>query len=419
MRRFGLLSMAFAAAVVVGGVATTAAAASRPLRLEAGPQTGYTFSSTGAILASKTVSLAKPANVATDDRRSIAGRGVYLRVTSGSLTGYYVRESPVAYVPGRVITASYPTPANVTFGPGTYLGYRFDASWRLAATKKAVVATAATAKASARSMINGRAYAAIASGTWDGYWIPVVSPTTLAASAISCASPAKIPPGAAHVYRALPAGSSAIALTFDMGGRLDPGLDIVRRLIVDRVCTTFFPTGAMTATSAGKAILALIGAHPELFELGNHTNHHCNLRDGGGGSPTTAACPTTPPSARFIATELKAAAAVLKSASAGMEPAPYWRPPYGAYDSRVVAAAAAAGYTKTVLWSIDAIDWRPVSEGGPTAAQIADKVVANAVDGSDVLMHLGGWNTLDALPSMVTRLRALGLKPSTISAILH
>jgi peptidoglycan/xylan/chitin deacetylase (PgdA/CDA1 family) len=268
-------------------------------------------------------------------------------------------------------------------------------------------------------MINGRPYAAIVSGTWSGYWVPIVSPTVLAASSISCASPAKIAAGSEHVYRALPAGNSEIALTFDMGGRLAPGLDIVRRLIVDRVCTTFFPTGAMTATTAGKAILALIGAHPELFELGNHTNHHCNLRDGGAGSPTTAPCPTTAPTAAFIQAELKDAAAILRSASGGMEPAPYWRPPYGTYDTRVLDAAAAAGYTKTFMWSIDAIDWRPVSDGGPTAAQIADKVVANAVDGSDVLMHLGGWNTLDALPSMISRLRAHGLKPSTISAILR
>jgi hypothetical protein len=60
-----------------------------------------------------------------------------------------------------------------------------------------------------------------------------------------------------------------------------------------------------------------------------------------------------------------------------------------------------------------------VSDGGPTAAAIADKVAVNAVNGTDVLMHLGGWNTLDALPSMVQRLRARGLQPTTISDILR
>jgi len=409
---------ALVAAGVVLGTAASAVAASSPVRLEAGPQTGYTFAADASILTRKSVSLAKPANVATDSRRWIGSRGVYLRITSGVLSGYYVRESPVAYVVGRVVTATYSTPARVSLPAGTYLGYTFDTSWKLATTKKATVASASAASTSRRAMINGRPYAEIVGGTWAGYWMPIVAPTVLTANRISCASPPKVAASPNQLFRALPAGASEIALTFDMGGRIDPGLDIVRRLIVDRVCTTFFPTGAMTATTQGQTILRLIGSHPELFELGNHTNHHCNLRDGGGGSPTTAACPTSPPSAAFIAAELKDAATILRNAS-GMEPSPYWRPPYGAYSSAVLTAAASAGYTKTFMWSIDAIDWRPEADGGPTAAGIADKIVANAVDGSDVLMHLGGWNTLDALPSMIVRLRAKGLTPTTISAILR
>ena len=198
---------------------------------------------------------------------------------------------------------------------------------------------------------------------------------------------------------------------------MDPAVDILERLIVDRVCATIFPTGAAAVTTQGKAAMAVIKAHPELFEVGNHTEHHCNLRDGGGG----AACPAGPPSSAFIASELTSAATVIRNLT-GMSPAPYWRPPYGAYDSRVQAAAAAAGYTKTFMWDIDTIDWRPVSAtptAGPTAAQIADKVVTKSVNGSNVLMHLGGWNTLDALPSMIYRLRAKGLTPTTISQILR
>jgi hypothetical protein len=34
-------------------------------------------------------------------------------------------------------------------------------------------------------------------------------------------------------------------------------------------------------------------------------------------------------------------------------------------------------------------------------------------------MHLGGYNTFDALPSTVMRLRAAGLTPTTISQILR
>ena len=47
------------------------------------------------------------------------------------------------------------------------------------------------------------------------------------------------------------------------------------------------------------------------------------------------------------------------------------------------------------------------------------KVTTNARTGSIVLMHLGGYPTFDALPAMVSRLRAAGLQPSTISALLR
>jgi hypothetical protein len=33
-------------------------------------------------------------------------------------------------------------------------------------------------------------------------------------------------------------------------------------------------------------------------------------------------------------------------------------------------------------------------------------------------MHLGGWNTLDALPGMVNGLRVRGMSPTTISDLV-
>ena len=70
------------------------------------------------------------------------------------------------------------------------------------------------------------------------------------------------------------------------------------------------------------------------------------------------------------------------------------------------------------MWDIDTIDWKKIADGGPTTAAIAEKVVSNAQTGSIVLMHLGGYHTFDALPSMVLRLRAGGLQPTTISDLL-
>jgi len=210
-----------------------------------------------------------------------------------------------------------------------------------------------------------------------------------------------------------------MALTFDMGGRLDPAIDIMNFLIANEVCATLFPTGAMTETPTGQEVLAIVRDHPELFEVGNHTMHHCNLRDGGLGSPTEAPCQTGgPPDRGFILSELTDAAAIIASGS-GQDSAPYWRPPYGAYDDTVLAAAAAAGYTKTIMWSIDTIDWRPIAEGGPTAEQMATDVVTSASSGSIVLMHLGGYETLAALTIMVPALRERGVLLTSVSDLLN
>jgi peptidoglycan/xylan/chitin deacetylase (PgdA/CDA1 family) len=67
------------------------------------------------------------------------------------------------------------------------------------------------------------------------------------------------------------------------------------------------------------------------------------------------------------------------------------------------------------MWDIDTIDWRPTAEGGPTATDIEAKVLANAQGGSIVLMHLGGYETLDALQSMIDGLRSRGFTLTTVS----
>lgn len=402
-----------AAGLLLGG-ATPVDAASRPVRLEAGPHVGYRFSTTGAILGSRSITVSGPQSSTTDQRRVVPNRsGIYLRLTSGSLRGYEVLESPVAYIPGLAGDTPYVPAATVHFDAGKYLGYRFDAAWDLASTRYARLTKGSSAKADRRAVIDGRPYVHMSSGIWAGAWIPVMAPRSLSADRLRCSVPGKPAAGATVVLRTIPTDEAKVALTFDLGGRLTPAIDIMERLIVDRVCATIFPTGDAAETATGRAVLGLIAAHPELFETGNHTMHHCNLRDGGPG----VACPTGAATASRIQSELRLAEGVIAGAT-GRSTKPYWRPPYGAYTTSIRNAAAVAGYTKTIMWHVDTIDWRPIQDGGPTAAAMAAKVVAGVDDGSIVLMHLGGYHTYDALPSMVLRLRADGRQPSTITDIL-
>ena len=237
-------------------------------------------------------------------------------------------------------------------------------------------------------------------------------------SGSGCTAGNRVASGSAQTFRTIPNAGPGVALTFDMGGRMDPAVDIMNFLVANDVCATIFATGVMSQTAQGREVMAIIEDHSELFEIANHTMYHCDLVRGGGGSPTTAPCAGGPFSAERVRKELADAEAIL-SAGTGQDPQPYWRPPYGSISDAVINAAAAAGYTKTFMWDIDTIDWKPIGDGGPTAEQIAAKVIGNAVNGSNVLFHLGGYETLDSLRLIIPGLRDRGFKLTSLSDLLN
>lgn len=196
--------------------------------------------------------------------------------------------------------------------------------------------------------------------------------------------------------------SGQIALTFDMGGRLDPASDIVQWLIDHDVPATLFPTGKTGSTAElGIAALQLAATHPELFDFGNHSWDHPDFRD------LTAAQVAD----QLLSTENGLAPLVGSTK-------PWFRPPFGGWNEKVRTRVGAAGWGYLVMWDIDTIDWRPAADGGPTAADIVAKIEANARGGSIVLMHLGGYNTLEALPGILAAIEAKGLEPVTLTELL-
>lgn len=198
-----------------------------------------------------------------------------------------------------------------------------------------------------------------------------------------------------------------IALTFDMGGRLEPAIDIVQWLIDHEVHATLFPTGKSgTLTAQGLAAMQLAATRPDLFDFANHSWDHPDFR-----SITRAQ----------MAEQLLQTEAALRSTIGTTKP--WFRPPFGGWNDEVRAGVGAAGWRYLVMWDVDTIDWRPEDNGsgpaGPTTAQIVSKVAANARGGSIVLMHLGGWNTLDALPGILDACGDLGLEPVTLTEMLE
>ena len=54
-------------------------------------------------------------------------------------------------------------------------------------------------------------------------------------------------------------------------------------------------------------------------------------------------------------------------AAINVDTKPWFRPPFGGIDDQIPAVVGSAGWSYVVLWDIDTIDWRPESDGGPTA----------------------------------------------------
>ena len=99
----------------------------------------------------------------------------------------------------------------------------------------------------------------------------------------------------------------------------------------------------------------------------------------------------------------------------GFEPC-LFRPPGGAWNSRLVADARRLGMT-TIVWDVDPADW-----SRPGSGAIYSRVVSNTRPGSIVLMHDGGGDrsqTVAALPRIIRTLRHRGYGFVTVTKLLH
>ena len=96
----------------------------------------------------------------------------------------------------------------------------------------------------------------------------------------------------------------------------------------------------------------------------------------------------------------------------GRTTAPYMRPPYGAYNSQVVAAAGRSGHPYVVIWDVDTHDWQR-----PGTSTIVSTAVRNANRGSIILLHTLP-QTAAGLSAIIQGLRQQGLEPGSLSELL-
>lgn len=188
-----------------------------------------------------------------------------------------------------------------------------------------------------------------------------------------------------------PRCSNCVAVTYDDGpvtGTTEQLLDTLKRKDVH---ATFFVLGQNA------------NAHPEIVRrirdeghtIGSHSFSHADLA-----KQTEAG----------IAAQLDETNAALKDK--GAVEAHWLRPPYGSYDSRVVAAAAARGMS-LATWDVDTADWQHRN-----TATTCQKAVAGAREGSIILMHDIHQPTVAAAECVIDGLRAKGLNPVSLDEMI-
>ncbi|WP_372736159.1 polysaccharide deacetylase family protein, partial [Nocardioides sp.] len=177
-----------------------------------------------------------------------------------------------------------------------------------------------------------------------------------------------------------------MALTFDDGPspKVTPGL--IRTLRAKKVPATFFMVGSRVKAAPGVARAVERAG----FLVANHSYAHQSM--------------TTQSTAQIVGT-IRATDAALRGA--GTHPLSLVRPPYGAVDGAVRAAARRTSHP-IVLWDVDPRDW-----DGRSSDQIASSVLAQLRPGrrNIVLLHDGVANsprTVAAVPRIINAARGRG-----------
>ncbi len=216
----------------------------------------------------------------------------------------------------------------------------------------------------------------------------------------------------------LPGGAKLIALTFDLCEQPGEvaGYDgaIIDYLRKEHIKATFFAGGKWLRSHAERARQMM--ADP-LFEIGNHSEAHRNLRRLTGARLTNEILGPQRSYATIRASLARAQCVrALPDAMSAVAPLPsLFRFPYGACNAAAITAVNDLGLT-AIQWDVSTGDPAP----GQSARAIAQAMLRHARPGSILLAHANGrgWHTAEALPLALPALRAKGYEFVTVSELL-
>ena len=188
--------------------------------------------------------------------------------------------------------------------------------------------------------------------------------------------------------------SGVIALTFDAGTEGGGAAPQILEILRERnLHLTFFLSGHWVDHNPELAQQIVADGH----EIANHSYDHPDL---------------THLTDDQIVWELDYTDQVVSDVM-GAHTRPYFRPPFGSRNARVLQVAAASGF-RSVYWTIDSGDWLPRA----TAAGVVGKILRYAEAGDIVVEHVGSEASADALPLVLDELMERGLKVGTVSQVL-
>jgi peptidoglycan/xylan/chitin deacetylase (PgdA/CDA1 family) len=186
-----------------------------------------------------------------------------------------------------------------------------------------------------------------------------------------------------------------IALTFDSSDSRSATASSILDTLRDKNvrCTMFLTTGAWVKKNADLVRRMVAEGH----ELANHSYSHPHF-------PQL--------SDEEMGRELAALEETVMQV-AGRSTKPYFRPPYGDRDDRVLQVVQENGYL-SVYWTYHVRDWFP----DETPESVFRYALNGACNGAIVVMHLGSWQTAQALPDIIDALEARGYRLVTLSELL-
>ncbi|OMD40436.1 polysaccharide deacetylase family protein [Paenibacillus sp. RS8] len=195
--------------------------------------------------------------------------------------------------------------------------------------------------------------------------------------------------GAEPIYRGNPAKPMvSLMINVAWGNQyIVPMLDILDE---ENVKVTFFLDGSWLSKNPELAAEMLKRGH----EMENHAYTHPNM------STLSRARATV---------EIEKTQKLLKE-SLGVTNK-WFAPPSGDFDQETVDIASSLGL-KTVLWTVDTVDWR-----NPAPESIVAKITSKAEPGTLVLMHPTASSS-KALKAMIRGIKAKGLQLGTVSQTL-